>query len=102
MSATVVVSADLMDRSKIGAALADVVFVRTADAASEAGDDVTLVIVDLRLAGPVQIGALVEGGARVVAFGSHVDEDVLAAARDAGAEALPRSVFFRRLAEGAV
>jgi hypothetical protein len=38
--------------------------------------------------------------ARVIAFGSHVNEEQLAAATAAGVEALPRSVFFRRLANG--
>jgi hypothetical protein len=63
------------------------------------------VVVDLRLVTSddlVGLVGLVDHAERVVAFGSHVDDDTLAAARSAGAEALPRSVFFRRLAEGAL
>ena len=37
---------------------------------------------------------------RTIGFGSHVDTDVLAAAREAGCdEVLPRSQLFRRLPE---
>jgi len=35
-----------------------------------------------------------------VGFAPHVEDEVLAKAVVAGCEALPRSVFFRRLTEG--
>ena len=81
-----------MDRSKITAALTDVVFVRGVDAC--AGADV--VIVDLARFG-AEVAALraVAPAARLVCFGPHVDEESAAAATEAGADAvLPRSRFF--------
>lgn len=88
------ISNDLMDGSKLRAGLADVMVVRTGDDL----DDATMVTVDLRVAGALE--AALATGARVIAYGSHVDEDALAAATAAGAEALPRSLFFRRLSDG--
>lgn len=101
-SRTVVVTGDLMDRSKISAALEDAVFARNVAIAIELAPELELAVVDLRVASADDIATLVARGARVVAFGSHVDESVLAAARSAGADALPRSVFFRRVAEGRI
>jgi hypothetical protein len=50
-----------------------------------------------------RIRELVAGGCAVLAFGSHVHADLLRAARDAGAEAVPNSqvesALRRRLAE---
>ena len=102
---TVVLCVDLMDRSKIGAAHPDAVFVRSATALAErvAGGAVdgavTAVIVDLsRPDALAAIEAASAAGLGVTAFGSHVDEAMLAAARDAGAtDVLPRSRFFARL-----
>jgi DNA-binding NarL/FixJ family response regulator len=84
---------DLMDRSRVSAALPDAAFVR--DAASCVG--ATVVLVDLgRHADDVAAVRAVTPDARIVAFGSHVDEAALAAARAAGADlVLPRSQFFR-------
>jgi len=46
------------------------------------------------------LGPLAATGARVIGFGSHVDTDLLAAARLAGCEeVLARSAFFSRLDE---
>ena len=57
-----------------------------------------LVFVDL---GRVEdITVLHELGGHIIGFGSHVDEEQLAAAQAVGIEALPRSVFFRRLENG--
>jgi DNA-binding NarL/FixJ family response regulator len=84
---------DLMDRSKISAAVSDATFVRTADACGDAD----VVIVDLARFGD-QVGAAraVAPNARLVCFGPHVDEAAAAAASAAGADAvLPRSQFFR-------
>lgn len=88
------ISNDLMDGSKLRAGLVDVVVVR----AGVDLDGATMVTVDLRVAGGLE--AALGTGARVIAYGSHVDEDALAAATAAGAQALPRSVFFRRLRDG--
>ena len=84
---------DLMDRSRISAALPDAVFVRGVDACAGA----TVVIVDLgRHADDVAAVRAVALSARIVAFGSHVDEAGLASARAAGADlVLARSLFFR-------
>lgn len=89
---------DLMDRSRLGR-LGDVevVHVRAATelaAVVEAGD---LVVVDLSRPGVLEAVAGLAG--HVVGFASHVDDEVLAAARAAGCdEVLPRSRFFAGLA----
>jgi DNA-binding NarL/FixJ family response regulator len=84
---------DLMDRSKVQSAVEGVTFAR--DPAAAAGADV--VIVDLaRFADAVPDIRAHAPEARIVAFGSHVDAELLQGARDAGADAvLPRSQFFR-------
>ncbi len=87
---------DLMDRSKIAAAAPGAVFVATLDGLDTV--DAGLVLVDLNRPGVLgALPALVARGARVVAFGSHVEHDLLQAARDAGAQVLRRSEFFGRL-----
>jgi hypothetical protein len=90
---------DLMDRSKVAAAGPAVSFVPTPAALAEAAAAGDLAVVDLGRPGAVDaLPALVATGARVVAFGSHVDRETLAAARAAGCEeVLPRSAFFRDL-----
>ena len=83
---------DLMDQSRIRTAVPETTFLR--DPARAAGADV--VILDLaRFADRVaEVRAATAG--RIVAFGPHVDDTTLAAARAAGADAvLPRSQFFR-------
>jgi hypothetical protein len=89
----VAITTDLMDRSRISAAVADVEFAR--DAAPCAGADV--VVVDLaRDAGAVAAVRSVAPSARIVAFGPHVDTDVLEqATRDGADVVLPRSRFFQ-------
>jgi len=96
----VVLSTDLMDRSKISAALPDAKFVRSTDKVVEMATQDTLVIVDLGRLDDPSILATID--ARVIAFGSHVNEEPLAAAAATGAEALPRSLFFRRLETGSL
>jgi hypothetical protein len=87
---------DLMDRSRISAADPDVVFVRSA--AALPSTPARLVLVDLSRPGVLDVVG--ELDTTVIAFGSHVDDALLAAARGAGCtEVLPRSRFFRRLAE---
>ena len=84
---------DLMDRSKVQSAVAGTTFTRDAEAA--AGADV--VIIDLARFGDV-VAAIRAAApdARIVAFGPHVDDELLQQARAAGADSvLPRSQFFR-------
>jgi len=109
---------DLMDRSKVAAAGGDrVVFVATTTALAaalgpgapvDAGADggsgpVDLVVVDLSRPGVLDaLGRRtpLEPRPRVVGFGSHVDRDLLDAARSAGCdEVLARSAFFGRLGD---
>ena len=78
-----------MDRSRIGAAIPGVVF----------GDEPSaeIVIVDLAR-GAEQVGEVRAAipGARIVCYGPHVDDEVAAAARAAGADVvMSRSRFFR-------
>jgi hypothetical protein len=84
---------DLMDRSRITAALPTTSFVTAADAVVGA----EIVVIDLgRHAAAVAAVRQAAPSALVVAFGSHVDEDQLSAAAAAGADrVLPRSRFFR-------
>ena len=93
----VALSADLMDRSKISAAFPEALVVRSVDALVEAADATTVSLVDLARVGDT--GALADVPGRVIGFGSHVDEAVLNAATEVGIEALPRSLFFRRLGD---
>ena len=90
---------DLMDRSKVAAAGPPVSFLPTPMALVEAAAGADVAVVDLGRPGAVDaLPALVATGVRVVAFGSHVERDVLDAARAAGCgQVLPRSAFFRDL-----
>ena len=94
----VALSVDLIDRSKISAAFPDAKLVRSVAKLVEVAPDVDVALVDLGRLDDVSV--LNEIPIRVIAFGSHVDETVLQLASAAGAEALPRSVFFRRLESG--
>jgi hypothetical protein len=80
---------DLMDRSRIGAAIPGVVF--------GVDPDADVVIVDLaRGAEQVAQARRAMPHARVVCYGPHVDDESAAAARTAGADVvMPRSRFFR-------
>jgi DNA-binding NarL/FixJ family response regulator len=90
---TVALVTDLMDRSKISAAVPDIDFAPAPDAC--AGADV--VIVDLGgHADAVAELRQVAPGARIVAFGRHDNPEALTRAREEGADlAVPRSRFFR-------
>ncbi len=100
-------SANLMDRSRIeplverlGARLV-VWNAWTEGPDGRPGDWPDLVLADLSVPDSIlAIEALVQAGARVVAFGSHVDRVALRTARQAGADqVLARSVFFEKLGE---
>jgi hypothetical protein len=85
--------ADLMDRSRVSAALPGVQFASAPRACAGAAT----VVVDLaRYGGAVAAVRAAAPAARIVAFGPHVDDALLAAARADGADlVLPRSQFFR-------
>jgi hypothetical protein len=84
---------DLMDRSRVSAAMPDITFSRDSGACVDAD----VVIVDLaRHAGSVASARAAAPTARIVAFGPHVDDVALAQATIDGADVvLARSVFFR-------
>lgn len=89
---------DLMDRSKISAAVPGCRFVARPEAlVGLAATDV--VLVDLSKKGVLDVlPDIVASGARVLAYGAHVDKQLLATAEAAGcSEVLPRSQFFNRL-----
>lgn len=90
-------SVDLMDRSKLGA-IDGLKLVRSVDALVATGAE--LLLVDLSRVEVGQLAALGEADSPVIGFGSHVNDELLAAATAVGIEALPRSVFFRRVADG--
>ena len=90
---------DLMDRSRLTAAVPDASFARDADACAGA----EVVVIDLaRHAAAVAGARAAAPQARIVAFGPHVDDDLLTRAAADGADVVvARSVFFRNPA-GAV
>jgi hypothetical protein len=99
--AVVALVRDLMFAARVRGAAAGARVVHAPDRLLEAlGADTRLVLVDLQVPGAVDAIAAVRGragGVRVVAFGPHVMADALAAAEAAGAEALPRGAFVKRL-----
>ena len=86
---------DLMDRARIDERILDVHHVRPGQigALAQPGD---LVLVDLQRVGTA-VTLATATGARVVGFAPHVEGELLELAASSGCEALPRSVFFRRL-----
>ena len=81
---------DLMDRSRLSAAIPGVGF--SLDHAAE------VVIVDLARDGAARVAELRAAmpAARIVCYGPHVDDEAAAAAQAAGADiVMPRSRFFR-------
>jgi hypothetical protein len=84
-----------MDRSRVSAVRSFSFFTEVA-AFLTAAHGAELAIVDLRVPGAIEALAGLRDIAvgRVVAYGPHVDRDLLATARDAGADAVwPRSQF---------
>lgn len=93
---------DLMDRSKIAAAAeAAGLALRVAAGGDPDPAGAVRAFVDLsRPAADDAIRALTAAGVTTIGFGPHVDDVALVRARSLGADdALPRSVFFRRLPE---
>lgn len=88
---------DLMDRSKVAAAPADVTFVRQPAELAEAAADADLVVVDVTRPGTIEALAALDG-TRVIAFSKHTNREAMDAATAAGAhQVLARSAFFARL-----
>jgi CheY-like chemotaxis protein len=87
------VTKDLLFRSKLGAVVAA--------AGGEVVKDVAgcdLAVMDIEIPGAIdRIRGLVTSGTPVLAYGSHVLADLLRAAREAGATAVPNSEVERRL-----
>jgi hypothetical protein len=83
---------DLMDRTRLTAALPGLTFVR-----EPGGIEASVVIIDLAAhADAVPVVRAARPTARIIAFGPHVDGPVLDEARAAGADVvLARSRFFR-------
>ena len=92
---------DLMDRSRLAAALPEAELVSDVGAIVEADAPVDVVVVDLaRHADEVAAIRAAAPGARVVAFGPHVDDELLARASADGADVvMARSRFFRNPAD---
>lgn len=89
---------DLMDRSRIQAAAPGVRAVAVPADLPDAAGAGDLVVVDLSRPGVLDVLGAVTG--RVIGFAPHVDGDLLTAATAAGCDlVLPRSQFFRRVAE---
>lgn len=89
---------DLMDRSRVAAAIPGAQFVADPAALPAAAEGADLVIVDLARPGALEAALeLARGGTSVVAYASHVQTGILEAAGAAGCTPLARSVFFRRL-----
>jgi DNA-binding NarL/FixJ family response regulator len=87
---------DLMDRSRIDAALPSVRYVAAVDALGTIAPD--LVIADLTRVSDVDELRRAVPAARIIAFVPHVDDAVISKAEQAGCDdVMPRSVFFRRL-----
>ena len=96
MAEKVVITRDLMDGSRFRSAVPDITVVRSA--ADEALADATVVLLDLALG--IDPAGVLADGRTVIAYGAHVDDEALEAAKAAGcADALPRSIVFRRAAE---
>jgi DNA-binding NarL/FixJ family response regulator len=89
---------DLMDRSRVSAAVEGVEFVKAPGDVSraEAGD---VVVVDLGRPGALEAVADLGPGVRSIGFASHVDRSLMERAEQAGVgEVLPRSRFFASMA----
>src|SRR5213596_2584138 len=85
---------DLMDRSRLSAAVTDVRFVPSPAGLTGASGPGDVVVVDLGRPGVLDVLPSLTGR-RVIGFGSHVERELLAAAKAAGCgEVLARSAFF--------
>ena len=86
-------TADLVFRSKLAAAVA----ARGGEVVKDAGA-CDLAVIEMTIPGALErIRGFVAGGVPVLAYGAHVRADLLRAARDAGATAVPNSEVEQRL-----
>ncbi len=86
---------DLLFRAKLAG-----VVTAGGDAVTRDGADCDLAIIEAELAGATeQIRELVARGVTVLAYGSHVRAELLRAAREAGATAVPNSAVEAKLRE---
>jgi predicted short-subunit dehydrogenase-like oxidoreductase (DUF2520 family) len=101
VTAVVAYVPDLMDRSRVQAAAPGARFVRAPRDLAAAAAEADVVVVDLSRPGVLaELATLAVLPGRVVGFAPHVDGDLLAAAGAAGCnDVLPRSQFFRRVAD---
>lgn len=92
----VVLTPDLADRARIAAVVPGATFVGAAAALPAAAESADVVVVDLARPGVADVlEAVVDAASRVIGYGPHVAVELLALATAAGAEAVPRSRFFR-------
>ena len=98
MSRVVAYVPDLMDRSRVSAAAAQITFVGNLAALPAAAADADVVVVDLTRPGVVQIVPTLEKP--VIGFANHTERELMDAARAAGCTTvLARSAFFSRIGE---
>lgn len=104
----VVLSANLMDRGRFRH-LGPVTFVTADVELRSAAKAAVLIFADLSVPGAISALRTVanerdaEQPMKVIGYAGHVEKDLLNAARELpGVEALPRSVFFKRLANTSV
>ena len=89
---------DLMDRSRLSAAPAEITFVNEPADLVSAAAGADLVVVDLTRSGVLPILADLAGP--VIGFANHTERDLMDAARAAGcATVLARSAFFSRVGD---
>ena len=89
---------DLMDRSRLSAAPAEITFVNDPAGLASAAVGADLVLVDLTRPGVLQI--LPDLTSPVIGFANHTERDLMDAARAAGcATVLARSAFFSRVGD---
>jgi hypothetical protein len=99
MTTIVALVPDLMDQSRLSAAATGPIeFVRSIDSTRLVEAD--LVVVDLARVDDLSAVRRAAPHSRIVAFGPHVDDAALAAARQVGIDdVMPRSKFFRQINE---
>ena len=99
MTTIVALVPDLMDQSRLSAAAPErIEFVRTIEPDQLAQAD--LIVVDLARVDDLGAVRRAAPHGRIIAFGPHVDDTALEAARQAGIdEVMPRSQFFRQINE---
>lgn len=99
MTTIVALVPDLMDQSRLSAAAPHrIEFVRTIDPDQLMRADV--VVVDLARVDDLSAIRRATPHSRIIAFGPHVDDAALEAARQAGIDdVMPRSQFFRQINE---